>query len=159
MGTAEPTEIGAIVARLREMAADDLRRRRDDRRERRAKWPSRDADAEAEAGRKQLAELEQVFQFLPQVGLRTLRMLEVDISRPDSLADGGAVNYGIPSGPGVAQFLVTHCSPEPPGAGGAPLAATTVQTHLVDLLTFRDILEAHGSSMFGTCLERVKKVL
>ena len=104
------------------------------------------------------AELGAALEFLPQLSLRTLRALDQDLARPDSLATGGGQRRGQPGEPGVARFLVRACS-QTRGPYSSPRAAPAIDAALLDLLMFRDVRLAHGSVMFDRCFTGVKDIL
>lgn len=133
-------EIEAIVGRIAALAHADERSGRS----------GPDAELAAELGA--------ALAFLPQLGPRTLRALEKDLTRPDSLATGGTQGRGQSGEPGVARFLVRACS-QTHGPYSSPRSAQTIDASLLDLLTFRDVRLAHGSSMYHRCFDGVKAIL
>ncbi|HSO17195.1 MAG TPA: hypothetical protein VLS95_14715, partial [Arthrobacter sp.] len=104
------------------------------------------------------AELGAALAFLPQLSLRTLRALEQDLARPDSLATGGGQRRGQTGEPGVARFLVRACS-QTRRPYSSPRTARAIDASLLDLLMFRDVRLAHGSSMYHRCFDGVKDIL
>ena len=104
------------------------------------------------------AELEAALAFLPQLSLRTLRALEKDLARPDSLATGGKESPWQAGEPGVAWYLVRVCS-QTRRPYSSPRPASLVDASLLDLLVFRDIRLAHGSTMSHRCMSGVKDIL
>ena len=103
-------------------------------------------------------ELGAALEFMPQLSLRTLRALEKDLARPDSLATGGTQGRGQSDDPGVARFLVHVCS-QTPRPYSTPRSAHAIDASLLDLLMLRDVRLAHGSSMYHRCLDGVKTIL
>lgn len=133
-------EIQAIVGRIAALAHADER-------------PGRNGpDAEL------AAELGAALAFLPQLRLRTLRALEKDLTRPDSLATGGTQGRSQAGEPDVATFLVRACS-QTHGPYSTPRSAHTIDASLLDLIMFRDVRQAHGSTMYHRCLDGVKAIL
>lgn len=104
------------------------------------------------------AELGAALAFLPQLRLGTLRALEKDLARPDSLATGGIQRRGQAGEPGVAWFVVRVCS-QTRGPDSSPRPAHAIDASLLDLLMFRDVRLAHGDIMFQRCFTRVKDIL
>lgn len=133
-------EINAIVGRIAALAYADERLGRS----------GRDAELAAELG--------VALEFLPQLRLRTLRALEKDLARPDSLATGGPRGRGQDEAPGVARFLIHVCS-QTPRPYSSPRPAHAVDASLLDLLMFRDVRLAHGSTMFHRCFDGLKAIL
>ncbi len=133
-------EIEAIVGRIAALAYADERPGRS----------GADADLAAELGA--------ALAFLPQLGLRTLRALEKDLTRPERLATGGTQGRGQSGEPGVARFLVRVCS-QTHGPYSSPRSAHAIEASLLDLLMLRDVRLAHGSSMYHRCLNGVKAIL
>jgi hypothetical protein len=132
-------EIAAIVERISALARDDERQRL------------------AGTDEKLAADLDAALAFLPQLRLRALQALDRDLARPDSLATCGALSWGAGQ-PGTAKFLIRFCSP--PGRHyGSPGSTAGIDAALVDLLLFRDVLLAHGSTMFFKCVAGVKEIL
>lgn len=103
-------------------------------------------------------ELGAALAFLPQLRLPTLRALEKDLARPDSLATGGMQGRRRAGEPGVARFLVRACS-QTRRPYSSPLTAHAIDASLLDQLMFRDVRLAHGSTMFHRCFDRVKDLL
>ncbi|KUM32711.1 hypothetical protein [Arthrobacter sp. EPSL27] len=104
------------------------------------------------------AELDAALAFLPQLRLRTLRALEEDLARPDSLATGGMPGNGQAGEPGVARFLVRVCA-QTRRPYSPPRATPAVDAAMLDLLVLRDIRLAHGSSMYDRCLDGLKDIM
>lgn len=104
------------------------------------------------------AELDAALAFLPQLRLRTLRALEKDLARPDSLATGGVPGNVQAGEPGVARFLVRVCA-QTRRPYSPPRATPAVDAALLDLLVLRDIRLAHGSSMYDRCLDGLKDIM
>lgn len=130
-------EIDGIVRRLAVMARADPRRPHNG------------------AGETQAVRLDAALEFLPQLKLRTLRVLEHYVSSPGGLAAAVVLNRGQADGLGVANLLIRHCSP--PSVYRFSRTAASIDADLLDLLTFSTILDAHGETMFDKCLADVKK--
>ena len=103
-------------------------------------------------------ELGAALEFLPQLSLRTLRALEKDLARPDSLATGGVQGRRQSGEPGAAWFLVRACS-QTRRPYSSPRTAPAIDASLLDLLMLRDVRLAHGSSMYHRCTKGVKDIL
>lgn len=133
-------EIDAIVGRIATMAFADERLRR------------------SGPDEKLAAELDAALAFLPELRLPTLRALDRDLARPDSLATCGVLKWGSKGEPGTVMFLIMFASP-PSHYYWAPRSATSIDAELTDLLLFRNVLLAHGDTMFFECLTGVKDIL
>lgn len=107
---------------------------------------------------KQIVALDAALAFLRELRPRTLQALDRELARPDSLATAGVLALGFRGGPGAAHFIRRYCSP-PSGRPLSPRSAGAVDATLNDVLLFRNILMAHGETMFFPCLTRVKEIL
>ncbi|WP_230010882.1 hypothetical protein, partial [Microbacterium sp. Bi128] len=134
------SEIDAIVGRISALAHEDEQRRH--------------SGAEEKLG----AALDAALEFLPELSLRTLQTLEADLARRDSLADCGVLEWSSAGEPGTAKFLIRFASP-PSHCYGTLRNAASIEAALLDLLLFRDVLEAYGDYMFFECLTGVKDIL
>lgn len=128
-----------IIARISALARKDQTQRQD-------------------SDEKRVLALNKALAFLRELDPHTLQALDREFARPDGIATSGVFETGFLGGPGVAQFIRSYCSP-PSGLPLAPHSAAAVDARLIDVLLFRDILLAHGETMFFQCLTRVKGIL
>ncbi|WP_461172043.1 hypothetical protein M1D93_13510 [Arthrobacter sp. Z1-9] len=129
----------SIIARISDLARKDQTQRQD-------------------FDEKRVLALNKALAFLRELNPRTLQALDREFARSDGIATSAVFGMGFNGGPGVAQFIRSYCSP-PSGLPLAPHSAAAVDARLIDVLLFRDILLAHGETMFFQCLTRVKGIL
>ena len=101
-------------------------------------------------------ELEHALAFLGELDLRTLREIERELARPDSIItrpDTGA--HG-----GLATFLGARYAAAFPASRYHPSTPVPqIRAHLLDTLVFREIRTAHGSTMFDRSVRGVQGAL
>ncbi|MEX5301817.1 hypothetical protein [Kocuria sabuli] len=103
-----------------------------------------------------MQELEHALTFLGELDLRTLREIERELDRPDSMITrpvGGERG-------GLAVFLGTRYAAAFPASRYHPSTPVTqVRARLLDTLVFREIRIAHGSTMFDRAVRGVQAAL
>ena len=92
------------------------------------------------------SQLGAALEFLPQLRLRTLRALDKDLARPDSLATG-ETRPGANRRTGVAWFLVRACS-QTRRPYTSPRTAPAIDASLLANCGARDVRQAHGNTIF-----------
>lgn len=101
-------------------------------------------------------ELEHALAFLGELDLRTLREIERELARPDSIItrpDTGA--HG-----GLATFLGARYAAAFPASRYHPSTPVPqIRARLLDTLVFREIRTAHGSTMFDRSVRGVQGAL
>ncbi|GAB3518131.1 hypothetical protein [Arthrobacter monumenti] len=150
MDSPEQAEKEAIIERIATLSREDQLRRQHEAAVSRREWPASRWEGYVNTDEKNSAQLESSLNVLQVFRLGTLRALESDLLRPDSLATHRGFVVG-PCGSGAAQFLIGTCN--------SPWGHATAEAHLLDMLTFRDILTSHRNSMFEHCMGQVKSVL
>ncbi|WP_298585387.1 hypothetical protein [uncultured Kocuria sp.] len=101
-------------------------------------------------------ELEHALAFLGELDLRTLREIERELARPDSMITrpvGGARG-------GLAAFLGTRYAAAFPASRYRPSTPVPqIRARLLDTLVFREIRIAHGTTMFDRSVRGVRDAL
>lgn len=101
-------------------------------------------------------ELEHALAFLGELDLRTLREIERELARPDSMIASPAVGtHG-----GLTAFLGTRYAAAFPASRYHPSTPVPqIRARLLDTLVFREIRTAHGSTMFDRSVRGVQGAL
>lgn len=101
-------------------------------------------------------ELEHALAFLGELDLRTLREIERELARPDSMIAGPAVGtHG-----GLTAFLGTRYAAAFPASRYRPSTPVPqIRARLLDTLVFREIRTAHGGTMFDRSVRGVQGAL
>ncbi|MFI7742790.1 hypothetical protein [Kocuria rhizosphaericola] len=114
------------------------------------------ARAHARDGTDGAQELEHALGFLGELDLRTLREVECELARPDSVITGPV---GGERG-GLAAFLGTRYAAAFPASRYPPSTPVPqLRARLLDTLVFRETRIAHGSTMFDRAVRRVQGAL
>ncbi|MHA7284359.1 hypothetical protein [Arthrobacter sp. TMS2-4] len=115
------------------------------------------ARADAADSAKGHQELEYALTFLGELDLRTLRELENELARPDSMISTPRPGWGTV---GLAAFLGRHYAAAVPASRYHPRTPVPVlRNDVLDTLVFREIRIAHGDTMFDRCVRGVKDAL
>ncbi|WP_336649822.1 hypothetical protein [Kocuria rosea] len=103
------------------------------------------ARTHARDGAEGAQELEHALAFLGELDLRTLREIERELARPDSMVASPALGtHG-----GLTAFLGTRYAAAFPASRYHPSTPVPqIRARLLDTLVFREIRTAHGSTMF-----------
>ncbi|RPF28922.1 hypothetical protein [Georgenia muralis] len=100
-------------------------------------------------------DLHHALAFLDVLDLRTLTELERELDRPDSM-----VTRPPGTAPGLAAFLGRRYAASIPASRYHPSTSVPeLAARLLDTLVFREIGLAHGTTMFGRAVARVKDAL
>ncbi|WP_247046549.1 hypothetical protein [Arthrobacter rhizosphaerae] len=102
--------------------------------------------------------LETSLAFLSELRLQTLEMLRQEALRTDSLLTEDPLAGRLQADRHVAAFLIRFCSPRKPAPYRPAPTVAMIESFLIDLIYYRDILASHGGPMFTSVLARVKKV-
>ncbi|MGG7652976.1 hypothetical protein [Kocuria rosea] len=114
------------------------------------------ARADSRDGAERAQELEHALEFLGELDLRTLREIERELARPDSMITSPAVGaHG-----GLTAFLGTRYTAAFPASRYHPSTPVPqIRARLLDTLVFREIRTAHGITMFDRSVRGVQGVL
>ncbi|GAB2619245.1 hypothetical protein GCM10009696_25960 [Kocuria himachalensis] len=114
------------------------------------------ARADARDGVEGTQELERALEFLGELDLRTLREIERELARPDSMIASPATGaHG-----GLTAFLGTRYAAAFPASRYHPSTPVPqIRARLLDTLVFRDVRIAHGGTMFDRSVRGVQGAL
>lgn len=116
------------------------------------------ADAAARAGAvgHDPQDLQHALALLDALDLRTLTELERELDRPDSMITRPRTGES----PGLAAFLGRRYAASIPASRYHPSTSVPeLAARLLDTLVFREVLLAHGTTMFGRAVAGVKDAL
>lgn len=114
------------------------------------------ARADVRDGAEGAQELEHTLAFLGELDLRTLREVERELARPDSMITrpGGGAHGGL------AAFLGARYAAAFPASRYRPSTPVPqIRARMLDMLVFREIRMAHGSTMFDRSVRGVQEAL
>ncbi|MFF0902469.1 UNVERIFIED_CONTAM: hypothetical protein RF653_01190 [Kocuria sp. CPCC 205316] len=114
------------------------------------------ARADARDGVEGTQELERALEFLGELDLRTLREIERELARPDSMIASPAMGaHG-----GLTAFLGTRYAAAFPASRYHPSTPVPqIRARMLDTLVFRDVRIAHGGTMFDRSVRGVQGAL
>lgn len=111
----------------------------------------------ARDGEEGAGEVGHALAFLAKLDLRTLREIECELGREDSLINHPALGIG---NRGLAAFLGRRFAASVSTSRyGFATPVSKIRANLLDTLVFREILRAHGDTMFNRVILGVKKAL
>lgn len=147
MATEKPDGKIAIIEQLSWLAREDHRLRPASR----GSWMASTDEQNREM-------LETSLAFLSELRLQTLEMLRQEALRTDTLLTEDPFAGRLQADRHVAAFLIRFCSPPKPDPYRSAPTVAMIESFLIDLIYYRDILISHGGPKFSSVLERVKKV-
>lgn len=148
MATEKPDGKIAIIEQLSGLAREDQRLQ-----------PASQRNWMASTDEQNREMLETSLAYLSELRLQTLEMLHQEALRPDTLLTEDPFAGRLQADRHVAAFVIRFRSPPKPDPYRLTPTVAMIESFLVDLIFYRDILRSHGGPIFTSVLARVKKVL